>query len=129
MDTTLKPCPLCSSTNLRSEIDGILCRGCGLWLGNGTKVDEVGGLIANWNKRQSEDEMVKMKEKLQWWEESVYGLRLRALRRMLRELLVLITELRKQQKTMKSMKGKDIEAWCEKALNVVRSTNYAPDDK
>jgi len=46
-----KPCPLCRSADLKDEGFGILCRGCGLWLGEGTKTEELGGYVKVWNNR------------------------------------------------------------------------------
>jgi hypothetical protein len=49
--TELKPCPLCGSNDIWNKGFGILCGGCGLWLGAGTQAEEHGGVVELWNTR------------------------------------------------------------------------------
>jgi hypothetical protein len=54
----LKPCPLCGSSDLSLRDYGIECRNCGLWLGDGTRLQEVlGALPEAWNSRAESAEL------------------------------------------------------------------------
>ena len=45
------PCPLCGCKEPINRGHGIECPICGLWLGDGTKSWERGGIIKSWNTR------------------------------------------------------------------------------
>jgi len=47
----LKNCPLCQSSNVEDIHYGIKCNNCGLWLSDGTKVNELGGYYKVWQNR------------------------------------------------------------------------------
>jgi len=53
----LKPCPLCGSEDLRLDQSGILCRECGVFLGDGTRAAERGGLEKVWNNRAKNEKL------------------------------------------------------------------------
>ena len=48
----LLPCPLCAGSP-RDRGHGIVCDGCGLWLGDGTLARRLGGYVKVWNERAS----------------------------------------------------------------------------
>ena len=50
MKVKLKPCPLCGGEPYDKGY-GIVCLGCGLWLGAGTQAFALGGYKKLWNTR------------------------------------------------------------------------------
>ncbi len=50
----IKPCPLCGNKLISVQLHGIKCYDCDLWLGDGSKVKDKGGVVKVWNSRYTE---------------------------------------------------------------------------
>ena len=50
-----KACPFCGSNNILDCGHGITCRGCGVWMGDGTQSQNFGGYKKLWNTRPTSE--------------------------------------------------------------------------